>query len=122
MGRLQSGSSLSRWYGFRMVRLHRRFELLDVVLGGIPIGRCTIDQWQDDRGGTQWAARVLMDRAHGSTSGQLVGRTREGVFLSGPATFVGGQEGPRGAKTMLVELHGTGPLVPTTDPEAATSP
>lgn len=104
-----------------MVRQHRRFELLDVVLGDIPIGRCTIDQWQDDRGGTQWAARVLMDRAHGSTSGLLVGRTREGGWLSGPATFAADQEGPRGARIVLVELHGTGPLVRVTDPAAATS-
>ena len=94
---------------------------LKVLDAAIPIGRCTIDQWQDDQGGTQWAARVLMDRAHGSTSGQLVGRTREGLFLSGPATFATDQEGPRGAKTMLVELHGTGPLVRTTDPAAAST-
>ena len=104
-----------------MVRQHLRFELLDVVLGDIPIGRCTIDQWQDDRGGTQWSARVLMDRAHGSTSGQLVGRTREGGFLSGPATFAADQDGPRGARIVLVELHGTGPLVRVTDPGASTS-
>ena len=104
-----------------MVSQHRRFELLDVQLAGLPIGRCTIDQWQDDRGDTQWAARVLMDRAHGSTSGQLVGRTREGGFLSGPATVAAHQDGPRGAKTVLVELHGTGPLVRTTDPGAATT-
>ena len=105
-----------------MVSQHRRFELLDVELAGLPIGRCTIDQWQDDHGGTQWAARVLMDRAHGSTSGQLVGRTREGDFLTGPATFAADQEGPRGAHIVLVELHGTGPLVATIDPAAAPSP
>jgi hypothetical protein len=104
-----------------MVSQHRRFELLDVVLAGIPIGRCTIDQWTDDRGGIQWAARVLMDRAHGSTSGQLIGRTREGGFLTGPATVATSQDGPRGAHIVLVELHGTGPLVPTTDPATATS-
>lgn len=105
-----------------MVSQHRRFELLDVELAGLPIGRCTIDQWQDDHGGTQWAARVLMDRAHGSTSGQLVGRTREGWFLTGPATFAADQEGPRGSHIVLVELHGTGPLVRTTDPAATTKP
>jgi hypothetical protein len=105
-----------------VVSQHRRFELLDVKLGDLPIGRCTIDQWQDDHGGTQWSARVLMDRAHGSTVGQLVGRTREGQFLTGPATFVAHQDGPRGAKTVLVELHGTGPLVKTTDPAAVPNP
>ena len=104
-----------------MVSQHQRFELLDVTFGDLPIGRCTIDQWQDDRGEIQWAARVLMERAHGSTSGQLLGRTREGDFLTGPATFGTDQEGPRGARTVLVELHGTGPLVRTTDPAVATN-
>jgi hypothetical protein len=97
---------------------HRRFELLDVVLGDVPIGRCTIDQWQDDRGQPQWSARVLMPRAHGTSSGRLVGRTREGEFLAGPATFHAHQDGPRGGHTVLVELHGTGPLVPVDDPSA----
>ena len=107
-----------------MVSQHRRFELLDVELAGLPIGRCTIDQWTDDRGEIQWAARVLMPRAHGSTNGQLIGRTREGGFLTGPATFAADHVGPRGAQTVLVELHGTGPLVRTTDPasDPATDP
>jgi hypothetical protein len=95
---------------------HRRFELLDVVLGDLPIGRCTIDQWTDARGNTQWSARVLMARAHGTESGQLVGHTREGMFLAGPATFATDQDGPRGARTVLVELHGTGPLVEIPNP------
>lgn len=101
-----------------MPSAHRRFELLDVQLGGEPIGRCTIDQWQDDAGRTQWSARVLMARLHSTTAGQLVGRTREGRHLAGPAVFGSHQEGPRGAKTMLVELHGTGPLVEIEDPTA----
>ena len=104
-----------------MVSQHRRFELLDVQLAGIAIGRCTIDQWRDDRGEEQWTARVLMSRTHGSTSGQLIGRTREGIFLTGPATFAADHVGPRGAQVVLVELHGTGALVPTTDPSAAPS-
>jgi hypothetical protein len=104
-----------------VVSQHRRFELLDVELAGIPIGRCTIDQWTDDRGEIQWAARVLMPRAHGSTTGQLIGRTREGGFLTGPATFAADHVGPRGAQTVLVELHGTGPLTRTTDPAAPPS-
>lgn len=109
-------------YGCDVVSQHRRFELVDVMFDDIPIGRCTIDQWQDDSGGTQWAARVLMDRAHGSTSGQLVGKTREGGFLSGPATFATDQEGPRGRHMVLVELHGTGPLARTTDPATPADP
>jgi hypothetical protein len=105
-----------------VVSQHRRFELLDVMFDDVSIGRCTIDQWQDDRGETQWTARVLMEKAHGSTSGQIVGKTREGGFLSGPATFAQHQDGPRGGRTVLVELHGTGPLVPIPDPAAAPNP
>ena len=105
-----------------MVSQHRRFELLDVLLGGEPIGRCTIDEWQDERGDRQWTARVLMARDHTSAAGELVGRTREGEFLAGPAMFAAHQDGPRGARTVLVELHGTGPLVQTTDPAAANKP
>jgi hypothetical protein len=102
-----------------VVSQHRRFELLDVQFGGIEIGRCTVDQWRDDRGDMQWAARVLMPRAHGSTSGQLIGRTREGDFLTGPASFAADHVGPRGAQIVLVELHGTGPLIRTDDPAPA---
>ncbi|HEY7970134.1 MAG TPA: hypothetical protein VID95_09070 [Candidatus Limnocylindrales bacterium] len=104
-----------------MVSKHRRFELLDVMFDDVPIGRCTIDHWEDDRGNVQWTARVLMERTHGSTSGQLVGRTREGEFRTGPATFAAHQEGPRRGRTVLVELHGTGPLVATSDPATATT-
>jgi len=102
-----------------MVRQHRRFELLDVTLAGVPVGRCTMDQWEDDHGRIQWSARVLMTRAHGSTSGQLIGRTREGRFLTGPAQFVADQDGPRGARSVLAELHGTGPLEETEAPPVA---
>ena len=105
-----------------MVSKHRRFELLDVVFADVSIGRCTIDQWEDDRGEPQWTARVLMEKAHGSTSGKLVGKTREGAFLGGPATFAAHQDGPRGGRTVLVELHGTGPLVPVPDPAATPEP
>ena len=105
-----------------MATAHRRFELLDVVLGDVPIGRCTIDHWQDARGNTQWSARVLMPRDHGTGSGRLVGRTREGAFLAGEATFAADQDGPRGGRTVLVELHGTGPLATIDDPSAAAAP
>jgi hypothetical protein len=100
-----------------MAPAHRRFELLDVTLDDLPIGRCTIDQWQDASGQTQWSARVLMARAHGTTSGRLVGRTRESQYLAGPAVFGSDQDGPRGGRAMLVELHGTGPLVRVEGPE-----
>lgn len=97
---------------------HRRFELLDVVLADVPIGRCTIDQWRDAYGQPQWSARVLMPRTHDASSGRLVGRTREGTFLAGEAKFGAHQDGPRGGRTVLVELHGTSPLEPISDPAA----
>jgi hypothetical protein len=105
-----------------VVSQHRRFELLDVVFEDVPIGRCTIDQWLDDRGQAQWAARVLMPRTHGSTMGRLIGRTRDGGYLAGPATFATHQDGPRGGRTVLVELHGTGPLEPAEAPEPPPGP
>ena len=93
-----------------MVRNHRRFELLQVTLGEIPIGSCTIDLWEDDEGKEQWSARVLMKTGHGSTEGVIVGRTRDGRTLTGQARFATDQQGPRGGRTVLVELHGLGPL------------
>ena len=102
-----------------MVRKHRRFELLEVSLGEIPIGSCTIDLWEDDDGREHWAARVLMKTGHGSTEGMLLGRTRDGRVLTGPARFAADQQGPRGGRTVLVELHGLGPLEETSAPVAA---
>jgi hypothetical protein len=93
-----------------MVRNHRRFELLDVSLGEIPIGSCTIDLWENDDGREQWSARVLMKTGHGSTEGVLIGRTRDKRTLRGQVRFATDQQGPRGGRTVLVELHGQGPL------------
>jgi hypothetical protein len=93
-----------------VVSSHTRFELVDVVLGDLPIGRCTIDRWQDANGNIQWAARVLMPRDHATVSGRLVGKNRNGEILAGDVTFANHQDGPRGARTVLAELHGTGPL------------
>ena len=93
-----------------MVRRHRRFELLNVALGEIPIGSCTIDLWEVEDGSEQWSARVLMKSGHGSTEGVLVGQTRDGRTLQGRARFAADQQGPRGGRTVLVELHGQGPL------------
>ena len=99
-----------------MVRKHRRFELLQASLGDIPIGSCTIDLWEGDDGREQWSARVLMKLGHGSTEGALVGRTRDHHWFTGPARFAADQQGPRGGRTVLVELHGLGPLEPTDAP------
>ncbi len=97
-----------------MVRNHRRFELLNVTLDESPIGSCTIDLWEDDDGREQWAARLLMKTGHGSTEGILAGSTRTGDRLQGKVRFAADQQGPRGGRTVLVELHGQGPLEPTT--------
>ena len=93
-----------------MVRRHRRFELLKVTLDETPIGSCTIDAWEDDDGREQWTARVLMKTGHGSTEGTLRGATRGGQPLTGLVRFAADQQGPRGGRTVLVELHGQGPL------------
>lgn len=95
-----------------MVRRHRRFELLQVTLDEMAIGSCTIDAWEDDDGHEQWTARVLMKTGHGSTDGVLHGSTRSGEMLAGHVRFAADQQGPRGGRTVLVELHGDGPLEP----------
>ena len=107
-----------------MVRRHRRFELLQVTLDETPIGSCTIDAWEDDDGHEQWTARVLMKTGHGSTEGILHGSTRSGEMLAGQVRFAADQQGPRGGRTVLVELHGQGPLEPAepVDASVATDP
>ena len=105
-----------------MVRRHRRFELLQVTLGEDPIGSCTIDLWEDDDGREQWSARVLMKTGHGSTEGALLGRTRDGRWLKGLARFAADQQGPRGGRTVLVELHGHGPLEESSAPPEPAEP
>jgi hypothetical protein len=95
-----------------VVRKHRRFELVDVTLHEIPIGSATIDVWEDDEGRDQWSARVLMKVGHAMTDGRLIGSTRNGERLSGEVRVADGQLGPRGPRTVLVELHGQGPLEP----------
>jgi hypothetical protein len=57
-----------------VVTSHTPFELVDVLLDDVAIGRCTIDRWQDARGNIQWTARVLMAHDHATVSGRLVGR------------------------------------------------
>ena len=99
-----------------MVRRHRRFELLQVTLDETPIGSCTIDAWEDDDGREQWTARVLMKTGHGSTEGVLHGLTRSGENLKGQVRFAADQQGPRGGRTVLVELHGQGPLEESAEP------
>lgn len=108
-----------------VVRRHRRFELLKVTLDETPIGSCTIDAWEDDDGREQWTARVLMKTGHGSTEGVLNGLTRDGHPLSGQVRFAADQQGPRGGRTVLVELYGQGPLdtpEPTLERDAVTDP
>lgn len=82
-----------------------------MTLDDEPIGRCTIDAWDDDNGVAQWSARVLMKAGHEKPNGQLSGLTRDGRRLSGPVRFAGDQLGPRGNRMVLGELHGQGALV-----------
>jgi hypothetical protein len=101
--------------------------LLQVTLDDTPIGSCTIDAWEDDDGREQWTARVLMKTGHGSTEGVLCGLTRGGESLTGHVRFAADQQGPRGGRTVLVELHGHGPLepskpMPEPEPEPAEHP
>jgi hypothetical protein len=99
--------------------------LLQVTLDETPIGSCTIDAWEDDDGREQWTARVLMKTGHGSTDGVLHGSTRTGEALAGHVRFAADQQGPRGGRTVLVELHGQGPLQaapPVTVPAATDDP
>ena len=121
------GSISRACYRRSVVRRHRRFELLKVTLDETPIGSCTIDAWEDDDGREQWTARVLMKTGHGSTDGILHGSTRAGELLAGTVRFATDQQGPRGGRTVLVELHGQGPLepaepIPVREPVAADEP
>ena len=97
-----------------MVRQHRRFELLNVMLDGQPVGNATIDAWEDDASVRQWAARIMMKTAHGSTAGTLTGTTREGVRMKGGFTIGAGSIGPKGG-SVIVDLHGDSPLEEDTD-------
>jgi hypothetical protein len=93
-----------------VVSRHRRFELLNVTLADRPIGSATIDVWDDGTGRPQWSARVLLKSGFGATDGELSGSTRDGRVMHGPVRVANDQQGPGGARTLLVELHGAGPL------------
>jgi hypothetical protein len=97
-----------------VVRQHRRFELLNVMLDGQPVGNATIDVWEDDASVPRWAARIMMKTAHGSTAGTLTGTTREGVRMKGGFTIGVGSVGPKGG-SVIVDLHGDTPLEEDTD-------
>jgi hypothetical protein len=93
-----------------VVSRHRRFELLNVTLDDQPIGSATIDAWDDETGQEQWSARILMKSGHPTSDGILAGSTRDGRTLRGPVRVANDQQGPGGARTVLVEFHGLGPL------------
>jgi hypothetical protein len=109
-----------------VVRRHRRFALLDVTFAGQPLTGATIDAWEDDDGRDRWAARALMPFGQQLESGLLEGRTKDGSRVSGQVRVASRQDGPRGPRTVLVELHGSGLLVepatatPTPAPEGDT--
>ncbi len=93
-----------------MVHQHHRFELIGVQLDGTPVGNTTVDAWKDDQGAGHWSARVLMRADHGFRDAVLSGTTRDGRALHGPVRVAVDHPGPTGARTVLVELHGLGPL------------
>jgi hypothetical protein len=107
-----------------VVRRHRRFALLDVTFAGQPLTGATIDAWEDDDGRDRWAARALMPFGQQVESGLLEGRTKDGSRVSGQVRVASRQDGPRGPRTVLVELHGSGLLVepPTSTPTPASQP
>jgi hypothetical protein len=94
-----------------VVRRHRRFALLDVTFAGQPLTGATIDAWEDDDGQDRWAARALMPFGQQVEEGLLEGRTKDGSRVSGQVRVASRQDGPRGPRTVLVELHGSGLLI-----------
>ena len=99
-----------------VVRHHRRFALTDVTIDGGGVGGATVDAWQDETGAACWSARILMPLAHGQSSGNLVGVTRDGRIVRGRVSLGAQASGPR-SRSVLAEWHGVGPLVEgSTDP------
>jgi hypothetical protein len=101
-----------------VTRRHVRFELLDVMIDSQPVGKATIDAWEDDAAVSRWAARIPMKAGHGSVAGMLTGSTRDGRRLAGRVTVGVDAIGPKGG-TVIVDLHGEGPLTETTTPDSA---
>lgn len=99
-----------------MAARHVRFELLDVTIDLLPVGRATIDAWEDDASISRWAARIPMKAGHGSMAGTLTGITRDGRRLSGRVTVGSDVVGPKGG-SVIVDLHGDGPLTETSVPD-----
>lgn len=98
-----------------MPRRHVRFELLDVTIDSLPVGRATIDAWEDDAEISRWAARIPMRVGHGTVEGILTGSTRDGRRLTGRVTIGPDVVGPKGG-SVIVDLHGDGPLSETSEP------
>ena len=89
---------------------HRRFLLRNVTFAGRHTDGATIDAWLGEDGTQQWAARVVLPTDHAETTGVLIGTTREGRRVTGQARVAGAHAGPRGRRTSLVDLYGSGPL------------
>jgi hypothetical protein len=93
-----------------MVQKHRRFALIEVTLDGRPIGGTTIDAWQDDDGREWWAARAMMPASWDDTEGLLAGTIRNGPSVSGTVRVTETRIGKPSDRSVLVDLHGAGPL------------
>jgi len=70
-----------------------------------------VDAWEDDDGHERWAARALIPINPAPVDGLLAGTTREGHHLSGEVQVAENRTGPKGARTVLVDLYGRGPLI-----------
>jgi len=93
-----------------------------VTFAGQPLTGATIDAWEDDDGHDRWTARALMPFGQQIESGLLEGRTKDGSTVSGAVRVASRQAGPRGPRTVLVELHGSGLLIEPGAEPAPTTP
>jgi hypothetical protein len=89
---------------------HVRFALRDVTFGGVNLPGATVDCWDDDKGHSQWSARIVTRIGPAIDEGELTGRTADGRSLSGYAIVADRQVGAGGRRETLVELHGSGDL------------
>ncbi len=92
-----------------MIRRHRRFALRDVTLGGVAVSGATVDVWRDEGGTERWCARLLMPVSQALGDGVLAGTTAGGERLSGVVRLGDTTAGP-GARHVLAQLNGSGPL------------
>lgn len=99
-----------------MVRNHLRFAIFDVTFAGQSLPGATVDQWVDERGQTQWIARVVTRHAPTIDEGVLRGRTARGEEISGVIGAINRHGAPSGRGETLCELQGSGELTGLGEP------